>query len=383
MSTSIPHGGKLLPLLAAEAERAALADKAASLPGITVSERTMADLELLGNGGYSPLQGFLCEADYHRVVKECRLADGTVWPFPICLPVGDDLGAAVGDQVALNSPVDGKAIAILTIKEIYSYDVKVEAENVYKTTDEAHPGVAAIYAQESNYAGGTVTVIRMPEPQFPVEHRTPTETRAYFDEQGWKTVVAFQTRNPIHRAHEYLTKVAMENVDGLMVHPLVGTTKGDDIPADVRMDCYREILKKYYPADRAVLSVFPAAMRYAGPREAIFHALVRKNYGVTHFIVGRDHAGVGSYYGTYDAQNIFDQFTAEEIGIEILRFEHSFWCNKCDGMASGKTCPHAPEDRIFLSGTKVREMLVAGELPPAHFSRPEIAAILVKAYEGK
>jgi ATP sulfurylase len=327
----------------------------------------------------SPLIGFMREADVLSVCERMRLSDGMVWSLPIMLPVdgGQAQSLGEGDRVALTS--GGRPLAVLTVSETYAYDRARVAAEVYGTSDGSHPGVARVLAQPDHAVAGPVEVIAIPNGSFSEYRLTPAQTRAMFAEKGWRSVVAFQTRNPVHRAHEYLQKVALEQVDGLLLHPLVGETKGDDIPADVRMRCYEALIEHNYPADRVLLSVFPASMRYAGPREAIFHALVRKNYGCTHFIVGRDHAGVGSFYGTYAAQEIFDEFDPHEIGIELLKFEHSFFCRACGSMATTRTCPHGDEHRVILSGTRVREMLRAGEDLPVEFTRPEVAEILREA----
>jgi sulfate adenylyltransferase len=308
-----------------------------------------------------------------------HLSGGLPWSLPVCLAVDEAPG---GDTVALANE-SGDLLATLDVQEVYDYDKKVEAERCFRTTDDAHPGVARLYGQKPKYLAGQVTVFQRPEPAFPDLAFDPADTRFAFAKRGWKRVVGFQTRNPIHRAHEYLTKVALETVDGLLIHPLVGDTKSDDVPAATRVECYSVLVDNYYPHDRVLVSAFPAAMRYAGPREAVWHAICRKNYGCSHFIVGRDHAGVGDYYGSYDAQLIFDEFDAHELDIEPMFFEHSFWCTKCGAMASAKTCPHHPTDHVFLSGTKVREMLAAGKLPPAEFSRPEVAEVLIQAYRGE
>lgn len=382
--TIAPHGGVLVDRFVPAADRDAALARAKSLPVISINARQISDLELIAIGAVSPLTGFMGKADYESVVHNMRLANGLPWSIPVTLAITDaqasNLGA--GSQVAL-ADEGGEIRSILTVKDIYSYDKQVEAEKVYRTTDGAHPGVAAVYEQPDKLVGGDVDVISLPaHDDFPSYYLTPKETRAAFAERGWNSVVGFQTRNPVHRAHEYLQKCALEMTDGLLLHPLVGATKGDDIPADVRMKCYQVLLENYYPMNRTLLSVNPAAMRYAGPREAIFHALIRKNYGCTHFIVGRDHAGVGNYYGTYDAQLIFNEFEPGEMGIVPLMFEHSFWCNKCEGMASAKTCPHTAEDRVSLSGTKVRDMLRAGEIPPMEFTRPEVATVLIEAMKA-
>ena len=365
-----PHGGELVNRTGPRPE------DVESLEMVSISSRELADLDMFASGALSPLSGFMGREQYESVLKTMRLPGGLPWALPVCLAVD---AAPKGDRVALAGE-DGRLCATLDVSEVFDYDAEREAELCYRTTDEAHPGVARVLGQKPRYLAGDVTVFERPAPPFPELALDPAETRALFAERGWRRVVGFQTRNPIHRAHEYLTKVALETVDGLLIHPLVGDTKSDDIPSTVRVDCYRKLLQGYYPADRVVISAFPAAMRYAGPREAIWHAICRKNYGCSHFIVGRDHAGVGSYYGTYDAQLIFDEFEPHELDIEPMMFEHSFWCKKCGSMASNKTCPHGADDHVFLSGTKVREMLAAGEEPPIEFTRPEVADVLIEAY---
>jgi sulfate adenylyltransferase len=381
-----PHGGTLVNLVADADAGAALAAEASNLPKLVVGERELSDLEMLAVGALSPLTGFQGEADYHTVLDSMRLANGLPWAIPVVLSVSEDQAHQFGNggSVALLPAEGADALAVLRVTETFKRDKAKESVAVYRTDDAEHPGVKAVLDAGDYCVAGTLEVISLPaHDDFPNYRLTPAETRAVFAERGWKTVVGFQTRNPIHRAHEYIQKCALEIVDGLLVHPLVGATKGDDVPADVRMRCYEALFEGYYPKDRAMVSVFPAAMRYAGPREAIWHAICRKNYGCTHFIVGRDHAGVGSYYGTYDAQQIFKEFEPGELGITTLNFEHSFWCESCEGMASPKTCPHGEETRVSLSGTKVREMLRNGERPPQEFSRPEVADILIAAMQGQ
>lgn len=381
MSLIAPHGGKLVNrVLEADPAKNAAA-QAGAYKSLTLSPREQFDLEMIAIGAFSPLTGFLGKADFAGVCKNMRLANGTVWPIPVTLSPPDDVAASIkeGDKLALKDG-KGRLLATMTVREKYAHDKDLEIPNVYKTTDDAHPGVAQVRKQGNWCLAGDVDVVTTThEPEFADYRLPPARTREAFAAKGWSTVAAFQTRNPIHRSHEYLTKCALEMTDGLLIHPLVGETKSDDIPADVRMNCYRTLVDNYYNKDRTMLSVMPLAMRYAGPREAVLHSLIRKNYGITHFIVGRDHAGVGNYYGTYDAQKIFDQFDVpKDIGVTILKFEHTAWCKTCEAVVSSKTCPHGPDHKIAPSGTKVRDMLRAGQRPPAEFSRPEIADILIK-----
>ncbi len=384
-----PHGGSLVNRMAVGDRADQLAAKAASLPKIALSAKQACDLEMIAIGAFSPLTGFCGKADFESICTSMRLASGPAWAIPITLAVDDGVKETLseGGQAALHH-ADGTLLAVIDIEEIYPHDKKLEIPNVFRTEDAAHPGVKQVMDEGDWLIGGPVHVLsvtpeKQPGEQF-TEHRlTPEQTRAAFEKNGWKTVSAFQTRNPIHRAHEYLCKCAQEITDGLLIHPLVGETKEGDIPADVRMECYQTIIEHYFHPDHTMLSVMPAAMRYAGPREAVQHALTRQNYGISHFIVGRDHAGVGDYYGTYDAQNIFDEFRPGEIGVEILKFEHAAWSHKAQGMVSGKTFPKIEGDQVFLSGTKVRELLSKGERPPAEFTRPEVADVLIKWATGK
>ena len=375
-----PHGGALINRQVTGIERERLIESSSTMPPLHLSPREASDLELIANGAYSPLEGFLGAADYRAVITNMRLANGVAWPLPVTLSVTDEEASAFneGEDVALHE--HGRLIGVLHLSEKYGYDKQREAELVYRTMDDAHPGVHALYQQGQWLLGGRVSVFNRPhDAAFPQYRHDPSETRALFRERGWRRVVAFQTRNPVHRAHEYIQKCALEIADGLLLHPLVGETKSDDIPAAVRIQSYETILKHYYPATRTILAVLPAAMRYAGPREAVFHALIRKNYGCSHFIVGRDHAGVGNYYGSYDAHHIFDEFEVEELGLTPLFFDHTFYCRSCGAMASNKTCPHDTTAHVTLSGTRVRELLNAGELPPIEFSRPEVAQVLIDA----
>ncbi|MEA5464340.1 sulfate adenylyltransferase [Leptothoe sp. PORK10 BA2] len=374
-----PHGKQLINRSLEGNQRQDAFEQAHALPRVTLSQRNLADLECIATGVYSPLEGFVNEAEYNLIVDTMRLSSGLAWSIPVTLQVPESEAekCRLDSKIALAHP-NGEILAVMTVESKFMPDQDHEAQQVYLTTEDAHPGVKAMKDEGPVYLGGPISLVNtIPYDNFQQYRLSPTQTRLEFSQRDWKTVVAFQTRNPIHRAHEYITKTALETVDGLFINPLVGTTKSDDIPADVRVKCYETIMSHYYPADRTMLGVFPAAMRYAGPREAIMHAIARQNYGCTHFIVGRDHAGVGDYYGTYDAQTIFEQFGPDELKIQPVKFEHAFYCNLTKGMATAKTSPSAMEDRIHLSGTKVRAMLKEGKKPPAEFTRPEIAEILI------
>jgi len=376
------YGGMLVDRTTSDARGDELRREAAALPSIEVGEAMLSDLYLIAVGALSPLDGFMNEEAWRSVVDETRLPIGLPWGVPVMLTCTEDEAGALrpGGRAALVTP-EGELAGVIDVETVFERDLEAEAAGVYGTTDEAHPGVAALRRHGAICVSGPIEYCYEGDISgFPEHNLTPAETRAAFAERGWDTIVAFQTRNPIHRAHEYLQKCALEIVDGLLIHPLVGETKPDDIPAEVRMECYEVLIDRYYVKERVVLSVLPAAMRYAGPREAIHHSIMRRNYGCTHFIVGRDHAGVGDYYGTYDAQEVFEKLDQAALGIVPLKFEHAFYCKLTKQMASAKTSPAGPDDRVFLSGTKVREMLSRGERPPEEFTRPEVADVLMRAY---
>lgn len=377
-----PHGGILVNRIIEGEEKKRLLEKVWKMEQIHLNQREISDLEMIATGAFSPLDGFMRKEDYLNTLDHMRLSNGLPWTLPITLSVSKKEAQKFkeGNEIALFDE-SGQLLGCLYLEEKYEFDKEKEAQKVFKTTDEAHPGVKYLKKMGDILLGGKITLIFRPKHSelFERYRLDPKETRFLFKEKGWKRIVAFQTRNPIHRAHEYIQKCALETVDGLLVHPLVGETKDDDIPAEVRMKCYEVLLQNYYPKNRTVLSIFPAAMRYAGPREAIFHAIVRKNYGCTHFIVGRDHAGVGNYYGSYDAHYIFDEFGKDELGITPMFFDHTFYCKKCSSMASAKTCPHDNNFHVSLSGTALREMLAQGVAPPQEFTRPEVAEILINS----
>jgi len=381
-----PHGGRLLPLFVAGEERKESLEEAKIVPRVRLSSKEASDLIMLAMGAFSPLDGFLKKQDYESVVAGMRLKNGLVWPIPITLSISKEKAAEIkeGQRIALVNSGNDEIMASMLVEEKYSYDKRIEALEIFGTDDERHPGVEKIYEQGDVHLGGAVGVFSEGEyaERFP-EFARPVETRAIFTDKSWATIAAFQTRNPMHRSHEYLTKIALEICDGLLIHPIVGRLKADDIPAEVRMECYKILLDNYYPKDRVVLKVYPMEMRYAGPREAILHAIIRQNYGCSHLIVGRDHAGVGDYYGPFDAQKIFDQLNPGDLHIQALKLDVAFWCNKCGSMASFKTCPHSDKDHLLISGTKLREMLSRGERPPEQFSRREVLDVLVKYYRNE
>jgi len=374
-----PHGGTLVNRFLTGAALEAAKTKAASLPKVTVDQYAAFDIDGIAKGIFSPLTGFMNEAQTRSVMDKMLLSPGIVWTIPILLSVSQEIADAtpLGSEVAIEDD-RGDLVAILKVSDKFSLDKQELAQKVYRTTEEKHPGVAYTYSHGPVYFGGELEVLKAREVEHEAYNLTPAQTRALFEEKGWKRIVAFQTRNPIHRAHEYLTKCALEMCDGLLIHPLMGTTKNDDIPGDVRMKCYEVLIEKYYSPKNTSLTIMPVNMRYAGPREAVMHAIYRQNYGVTHFIVGRDHAGVGNYYGSYDAHYIFDEIEQGSLQITPVFYEHTFWCKGVDGMASIKTTPYGPEYHVALSGTKVRDMLAAGQEPPAEFSRPEVARVLIE-----
>lgn len=381
-----PHGGKLKPLLLEGEELLLNMEKAKSMPVVRLTSREASDLIMMATGAFSPLEGFMGSEDYRSVTENMHMADNTLWPIPITLSVHTEQSDSLptGTEAALVDDENGEIMGSIQILEKFSYDKHHEAKLVFRTEDEAHPGVAKLYAQKEILLSGPVKAFSEgPYPELYGNHYgRPKETREIFEQKGWSTVAAFQTRNPIHRSHEYCTKIALEVSDGLLIHPLVGKLKADDIPADVRMKCYEVLLEHYYPKNRVVLKVYPMEMRYGGPREAILHAIFRQNYGCEYMIIGRDHAGVGNYYGPFDAQKIFDEIGDGELFIKPLNIDWTFWCHKCDGMASNKTCPHEKEDRVLISGTKVRELLATGQSLPKEFSRPEVVRILMDYYKN-
>ena len=382
MTSNRPHGGRLINRVLEGKAREEWRQRAAQLPRVRLNARQIADVEMIAVGAFSPLQGFMGSRDYESVLREERLANGVVWTIPVTLGVTEETQRSVSgaEAVALTDAED-RVVAIIELEGIFRYDREREAQSVLRTTEKSHPGVRYLETAGEYCLAGPIHLLERRQDRTYENYRLePKETRYLFAHHGWKTVVGFQTRNPVHRAHEYILKCALETVDGLLLHPLVGDTRDEDVPAEVRIQCYLALLGSSLPATRTVFSVYPAAMRYAGPREAIFHAIARKNYGCTHFIVGRDHAGVGNFYAPFDAQKKFFSFEPDELGITPLCFDATFYCRKCGQIASEKTCAHGPEHRLILSGTKVRELLRNGKELPLEFTQSEVAAILEKAY---
>ncbi|MCH8183314.1 MAG: sulfate adenylyltransferase [Proteobacteria bacterium] len=381
MGLIAPHGGVLINRVT---EGTAPGRYEESGPAIVLSERAQCDLEMIAVGGMSPLTGFVGRKDYESICKTMRLADGTTWPFPITCSVDQPTadGLSIGNRIALLDD-QRRLLGFLTIEEIYPHDKVQQAENVFKTTETAHPGVKVLMAEADVCLAGPIDVVcPRYDAEFSEFRLTPAQTRAAFEQRGWKTVVGFQTRNPIHRAHEYITKSALEICDGLLIHPLIGQTQAGDIPADVRMNCYTALIDKYYVGDRTMLAVLPAAMRYAGPREALLHALLRQNFGCSHLVIGRDHAGVGDYYGPFDAHDIFDELAPGSLETVPLKLGVTFYCDSCGGTATDRTCPHDEDHRLAISGTRLRAMFANHEPIPPEFSRPEVLEILQAHYDS-
>lgn len=386
MKINDPYGGMLVHRILEGEQREEWLEKAKSLPTIVASPMILSDLICIATGVFSPLTGFLNESDYYSVCEKMRLKNGIIWTIPVTLSIPENMEKTLysSKHLAILDP-NGSIVAVVRIEDLYHVCKKSEAKMVFNTTEETHPGVNRLINSSSVYIGGEILLVNLPKYIEPFSDYLlePTQTRCYFKKNNWKQIVGFQTRNPVHRAHEYIQKAALETADGLFFNPLVGETKEDEIPVDIKMESYKVMLKEYFPEDRVLFGIYPAAMRYAGPREAVLHAIARKNYGCTHFIVGRDHAGVGNYYGVYDAQIIFGQFDSKELGIQPLFFEHCFYCSKCNNMASCKSCPHSSDYHINLSGTKVRVMLQNGEMLSPLVSRPEVVKVLIDGLAKK
>lgn len=376
-----PHGGELVNRVLRGAEREFWSEKAKSLPSVTVDQRTLTDIKMIAIGAMSPLEGFMCRDDYNHVVEYMRLRSGLPWPLPIVLAVTPDEADEfdTDTQVALKNG-QGEVVAILHLHEKYTVDKEREAAKVFRTTDPRHPGVQRLLQRPSVLLGGDIDVINLPIPQEYADYRlTPLELRHAFEQRGWRRIVSFHTHNPIHRAHEYIQKCALEICDGLLIHPLISECESEDLPVDVLMRCYETLIEEYFPQERVMLSIYPGARRYAGPREAVFHAITRKNYGCTHIIIGRNHADVGNYYGVYDAQEIFKEFGPHELEITPLFFEDAVYCRRCMGMVTNKTCPHSADHHVAMSGTRLREMLQGGQAVPVEVARPEIVSVIREA----
>jgi sulfate adenylyltransferase len=375
-----PRGGTLINRVAKDKEKEELIKQTQKFYKINIQDRFVSDCEMIAIGGFSPLTGFMDKNTAISVIEKIKLPGGTIWSIPILLPISKSYHVKIknGDKVILQDKYN-RVIAIIEVSEKFTLDLENYCQKVFKTTEIAHPGVKAVKEAGKYFLAGDIKLINRPlrEKIDKNYFKDPLQTRKEFKEKGWNSIVAFQTRNPIHRAHEYLIKCALEITDGALIHPLVGETKPDDIPVNVRMQCYETIIENYFNTEKTMLTVLPTAMRYAGPKEAIHHMIMRKNYGCTHMIIGRDHAGVGDYYGTYEAQVLVDK-VSEQLGIVVLKFEHSFYCKKCENMATKKTCSHSADAHVFLSGTKVRKMLKDGEKPPKEFSRQEVAEVLLK-----